>query len=273
MGVHIGAFGLYLRVLLLALRVLARGQFVEAARLLIAPIGYWRFLPFAYVWRESQHFPNPQILDIGSPKVLSILLATKTPNHVYATDLDDEKIFTRWQRLAEALKLRNHVTQYQDARSLDYPNESFELIYSISVIEHIPESGDTEALGECYRVLKPGGILIIEVPYRKEREEIFLKYDSAGRPSEQPQFYERHYDADLLKERLETKGLKIVHKTILGEWFPIDPWIATDRLPRFLRIAVLPFEPILAAFNYWARTDDLKGRPLAALMVYQKALA
>jgi SAM-dependent methyltransferase len=254
----------------LALRVLAKGRVVEAAKLLIAPIGYWRFLPLAHVWREFLRFRNPKVLDAGSPKALSVLLAFNTSNEVYSTDLNDEKIFTRWKYLADLFRLQNYVTQYQDARKLDYPDDFFELVYSISVIEHIPDGGDTESLREFCRVLKPNGTLVIEVPYRRRREEVFTKYDSAGRPTEQMQFYERHYDADLLKERLEVEGLKIVDKVILGEWLPIDPWIAANRLPRFLRLAALPVEPILAATNYWEGTDDSTGRPLAALIVYQK---
>jgi SAM-dependent methyltransferase len=263
---------LYLRVLLLALRALARGQVVESAKLLIAPIGYWRFLPLAYVWQEFLRFRNPKVLDVGSPKALSVLLAFNTSNEVYSSDLNDEKIFTRWKPLAEVLRLQNYATQYQDARKLDYPDDFFELVYSISVIEHIPGNGDTESLREFCRVLRPNGTLVIEVPYRRRREEVFTKYDSAGRPTEQMQFYERHYDADLLKERLEVEGLKIVDKVILGEWLPIDPWIVADRLPRFLRLAALPLEPILAAGNCWTRPDDSTGRPLGALIVYQKIL-
>jgi len=86
-----------------------------------------------------------------------------------------------------------------------------------------------------------------------------------------PEFYERHYDAEQVKQRLQGTGLEVTKKMILGEWLPIDPWIARDRLPRLLRIMILPLEPFLAALNYWARKDDTRGRPLAALLVYRKA--
>jgi SAM-dependent methyltransferase len=210
------------------------------------------------------------VLDASSPKLPSLILATKTSGKVYATDLNDEKIFSRWQRFARVLRLSNYIVEYQDARKLTYPDNFFDFVYSISVIEHIPGNGDKEALENFRRVLKPGGVLIVEVPYRREHAEILAHYDSKGDPIAEPQFYERYYDAGWLEERLTLSGLKIEQSVILGEWAPIDPWIATSRLPRLLRILILPFEPFLAALNYWARTTDASGHPLAALRVYRK---
>jgi len=45
----------------------------------------------------------------------------------------------------------------EDACSLTFPDESFECVFSISVIEHIPY--DMQAIEQCLRVLKPGGFL------------------------------------------------------------------------------------------------------------------
>jgi len=265
------AFRTYFFALGLAFRMIAAGHLLEGIRLLVAPVGYWRFLPSAYTLQEFLRQGFPRVLDVGSPKLLSLLLASKNGTEVHATDLNDEKIFSRWKRNAEAIGLQNYHVEYQDGRRLSYPDSSFDLIYSISVIEHIPENGDVAALAEFRRVLKPNGTLVIEVPYRRKYEEIFLRYDSKGAPLDKPQFYERHYDADQLAQRLASiEGLKLDKRLILGEWLPIDPWIATDRLPRPVRIGILPLEPLLAAVNYWARSDDQCGRPLAALMIYRK---
>lgn len=269
-GILASAFLIYLFALTCGVRTILAGSLLEGIKLLIASVGYWRFLPNAFVWQEFLKLSNPKVLDASSPKLPSLLLATKTNAEVYATDLNDEKIFSRWQRIAQILKLKNYVVEYQDARQLTYPDNFFDLAYSISVIEHIPGNGDTEALENFRRVLKPGGVLIIEVPYRRQRAEIIAHYDSKGAPLGVPQFYERYYDAEWLQERLTLPGLEIEQSMILGESLPIDPWIATNRLPRFLRIMVLPFEPLLAALNYWARPSDASGHPLAALRIYRK---
>ena len=270
MSIMGSAFRVYLFALSCGLRAIRAGLFVEGLKLLMSPVGYWRFLPNAFVLEEFLSRQNPRVLDASSPKLLSLMLSSKTSGEVHATDLDDEKIVTRWERLARAIGLKNYVVKYEDARRMSYPDESFDLVYSISVIEHIPGDGDSKALAEFRRVLKPEGVLVVEVPYRRRREELFAEYDSKGAPLAQPQFYERHYDAEWLKERLEVEGLQVEKRLILGESLPVDPWIATTRLPRLLRIAILPFEPLLAAVNYWARPDDDSGRPLAALIVYKK---
>lgn len=266
------AFRVYGFALSCALRAIGSGMFVEGVKLLLSPVGYWRFLPNAVVLEEFLKLKeNPTVLDASSPKLPSLLLAARTTGAVHATDLNDDKIFTRWQQFARLLRLENYVAEYQDARSPTYPDGHFDFIYSISVIEHIPGRGDAEALAEFRRMLKPEGTIVIEVPYRRRREEKYAHYDSKGAPLDEPQFYERHYDAEWLRERLETiPDLRVERKLILGETLPLDPWIATARLPRVLRLAVLPFEPLLAALNYWARPDDRTGRPLAALLVYKK---
>lgn len=269
-GVMANAFRVYFFAIGCALRAISRGMIVEGIKLLMSPVGYWRFFPNAFVLAEFRKQHNPRVLDASSPKLLSLMLADGTANEVYATDLEDEKIETRWKPLAGASGLENYVVEYQDARRMRYPDEFFDLVYSISVIEHIPDTGDADALREFRRVLKPGGVLVVEVPYRRQRVENFAHYDSKGAPLAAPRFYERHYDDAWLTERLEIEGLTVEQRVILGERIAIDPLIAADRLPRLVRIAILPFEPLLAALNYWFRRDDRRGRPLAALLVYRK---
>src|SRR5262249_9672501 len=153
-----------------------------------------------------------------------------------ATDLDDPVLFERWYISAKAMGLTNYVPQFQDARCLKYPDATFDLVYSISVIEHIPDDGDGDALREIARVLKPGGVAVIEVPYRRKYETLYQDYSSRGAALEEPQFYERRYDQTELQRRILTRvdGLRVKQLSILGEHLPIDPWIATKRLPKLI---------------------------------------
>jgi predicted SAM-dependent methyltransferase len=127
------------------------------------------------------------------------------------------------------------------------------LIWStpISVIEQIQGDGDVESLKEFCRVLKPGGTLVIQVPYRHQSEDILLSCDSKGKPLPEPRSYERYYDEERLMERLEIEGLRVEKRLIMGEWLSIDPWINdANRLPRMFRIALMLLEPLLAFMNY-----------------------
>src|SRR5882672_941551 len=116
------ALRLYAFALGLGLRLLLRGMIVEGLRILISPVGYWRFLPNAYTYEEFLRFDNPRILDVSSPKLPSVFFATRTSQEVCATDLDDETIFSRWQIVAKAIGLANYRVAYQDARRLSYPD-------------------------------------------------------------------------------------------------------------------------------------------------------
>lgn len=52
--------------------------------------------------------------------------------------------------------------QKQDATRLEFPDNTFDLVLCLSVIEHIVE--DSLAASEMGRVLKPGGMLVITTP-------------------------------------------------------------------------------------------------------------
>ncbi|EDP95548.1 methyltransferase domain-containing protein [Kordia algicida OT-1] len=77
-----------------------------------------------------------------------------------------------------------------DICDLPFEDDSFDTILCNHVLEHIPD--DTKAMQELYRVLKPGGMAILQIPQdlerevtfeddtitdKKERTEIFGQYD------------------------------------------------------------------------------------------------
>jgi SAM-dependent methyltransferase len=54
--------------------------------------------------------------------------------------------------------------QNQDVQRLTFPDDSFDVITSNQVFEHVPD--DIQGFRECARVLKPGGALIFSVPLK-----------------------------------------------------------------------------------------------------------
>ena len=58
-----------------------------------------------------------------------------------------------------------------DICKLPFKDQSFDVIFCNHVLEHIPD--DTTALKELYRVLKPGGWGIFQVPQDLSREKTF----------------------------------------------------------------------------------------------------
>jgi len=51
------------------------------------------------------------------------------------------------------------VTLERNATALDFPGDMFDIVYSFGVIQHIPEA--RKAVAEIYRVLKPGGEVLV----------------------------------------------------------------------------------------------------------------
>ena len=61
--------------------------------------------------------------------------------------------------------------KYIDITDIDYSDNTFDLIICNHVLEHIPN--DLDAMKELYRVLKPGGIAILQVPLSKKLKKTF----------------------------------------------------------------------------------------------------
>jgi SAM-dependent methyltransferase len=127
--------------------------------------------------------------------------------------------------LLERLGLSDQVgarlrLERQDARSLSCPDAAFDAVYSISVVEHIPEGGDSVALREMARVLRPGGRVCLTVPFSQRYEEEFVGHDvfERRRRSREKLFFQRRYDRAALEKRLiAPSGLREVERAYFGE--------------------------------------------------------
>jgi predicted SAM-dependent methyltransferase len=106
-------------------------------------------------------------------------------------------------------KAKGHIEfTTADARSLCFNNDSFDIVYAMSVIEHIEgKDGDSIALQELKRVLKRGGLLIVSVPfgdhYIEQKIEAYSAYLTDGLDtSEDYAFFQRIYDLKNVKVRI-----------------------------------------------------------------------
>jgi SAM-dependent methyltransferase len=100
-----------------------------------------------------------KILDIGAgrghlSRRVHDFLTTKKFNskNLLATDFD-KKIF-------QASEVNFKQADFN--KKLPFSNSSFDIVYSVEVIEHLRCPYDF--IDECYRILKPNGILIISTP-------------------------------------------------------------------------------------------------------------
>ena len=88
------------------------------------------------------------------------------------------------------------IDVYYDGKTLPFANESFDSIFSSEVFEHVFNL--SEILDELHRVLRPGGCMLLTVPFVWDEHEIpydFARYTSFG-----------------LKHILQEKGFVVVRE-------------------------------------------------------------
>jgi SAM-dependent methyltransferase len=260
---------------------LSHGQFKYAIRHLVMPVGYWRNVEFRFVLDEGDFKHSDRILDIGSPKLLSLYLAKTLGAEVYATDIDD--YFTREYSLLRELEGlpddRFHV-QVEDGRHLSFPDDHFSKVFSVSVIEHIPDHGDSECAKDIARVLAPGGRCLITVPFAPEYQDVYIGpggvywAKAAGAEEENRVFFQRRYDEQSLYERvIKPSGLTLRSLTFIGERVLAGSEREfVDYIPFPVSALVGPIQPVLSNLLHTPRTEawrDLK-KPLCACIVLEK---
>ncbi len=242
----------------------------------VLPVSYWRAVEFGFAARTLARLPRgARVLDVGSPKELALFCAERFGVEVTATDILQEEIdFAR--RIARAQGLSGRAPGYvhaeiQDGRALTFADGAFDSAFSISVLEHIPDAGDTEAMRELLRVVRPGGRVVVTVPYAEQYREIFVSGPVFERrpAGNEPIFFERHYDAAALTARLTgLPDAALEALELWGErWMRVEALL--DRLGR-LRNAFAPLEGPLAAASLRSLRPGERGHPMAAFFVLKK---
>ena len=124
-----------------------------------------------------------KILDVGSGiSIFPIYLASKG-HEVYSIDFDEILM----NRVSPELSKQAGVNvKYLvgDATKIDFKDESFDRVFCISTIEHLEEEKingkyinfhkknlDVKAIKEMFRVLKPGGILVLTFDWSESIDE------------------------------------------------------------------------------------------------------
>ena len=255
-------------------RTLRREPLLGLKRLAL-PVSYWRSAEFGYVWRQLTAPAGARVLDVGSPKDLAAMLAHRRGYEVVATDILPEAVeSSRRYAVAQGLdgcgpwRVRSEV---QDGRALQYGDGSFDAAFSVSVLEHIPDDGDTTAMRELVRVVRPGGVIVVTVPYDRRYRETFVDgpvYERTPAAGERL-FFERHYDRDTFHARLvPTDRCDVIDLTLWGEG-SIRLEALLDRLGP-MRIPLSPFEAFLSSALLRQIAPDGGGHPMAAFVTLRR---
>jgi ubiquinone/menaquinone biosynthesis C-methylase UbiE len=134
---------------------------------------YTRFPEYFFIRKEVESRTRAtanrlKILDVGSPKLLGLILAANNNADIYLTDItslniDEYKLM--WSAIQS--KARGSASfAREDVRQLTFADNSFDITYSMSVLEHVEGDGsDVRGMSELIRVTKPGGMILVTVPF------------------------------------------------------------------------------------------------------------
>ena len=107
--------------------------------------------------------PHENILDIGTGTGVVALQAAQLIDSGKVTGIDlSEEMLAKAKNKAARLKVEQKVHFIQmDAESLNFDDEKFDAVVSLFALLHFPEP--LTALEEIYRILRPGGRMVIGV--------------------------------------------------------------------------------------------------------------
>jgi SAM-dependent methyltransferase len=189
----------------------------ERAAVVVDPLHVWkrRFTPFGLVNRPEAKCPicgslerhrlmwlymtqKTSLFDGNPKKMLHVAPEPQLSLLIQQADYIDY--------LSADLSAPNAMVK-MDITDIQYPDNTFDVVYCSHVLEHVQD--DRKAMGEFYRVLKPGGWAILQVPIYdttfedptvispKERERLFGQHDHV-----------RQYGPDY-KDRLMEAGFSV----------------------------------------------------------------
>ncbi len=179
---------------------------------------YRKFLPYGYE-NVRENVLSPGTLSLERHRLFWLYLKNETDfftKNLKVLHFAPEQAF--YKKFRKMMNLDYTTTDLNspiadvkaDICNLPFKDNQFDFIICNHVLEHIPD--DTKAMQEVYRVLKQGGMAILQVPYKadlettfedncitdpKERARIFGQYDHV-----------RVYGMDYF-EKLRSIGFKV----------------------------------------------------------------
>lgn len=138
-----------------------------------------KFLPYGYE-HQRENVLSPSTLSLERHRILWLFLKSYTglfqENLKVLHFAPEQAFYKRFRNLKNldytTTDLNSPLADVKaDICDLPFQNNTYDFILCNHVLEHIPD--DTKAMKEIYRVLKPGGTAILQIPQDLSRETTF----------------------------------------------------------------------------------------------------
>lgn len=248
----------------------------ELNYLLIAPLDSFRYFEFHFgnLFLKGLNIEN--YLDVSSPRYLPAYLIEKKNIQKAILINPDKKDISSTQEIFKKLNLGGD-SQLINALidNVNLQPKSFDLITSISVLEHIPSEYIKNAIQQIVKLLKPGGHLLISVPVAKKAFEEYINWNEYGLQNAEKNGYyfgQRFHDSLLIEELFLSHLGQPVKKLIIGE--NVEGFFNTNRFDKLNNINY-PYwkESFIFYKNYsiFNSIDSLKGIGVAIFLFQMPA--
>ncbi|OBQ56159.1 methyltransferase domain-containing protein [Tamlana sp. s12] len=137
------------------------------------------FLPYGY-GNQRSNVLSPSTLSLERHRLLWLYLKNETPFFTAPLKVlhfaPEQAFYKRFRKMKNldyvTTDLNSPLADVKaDICNLPFEDESFDMILCNHVLEHIPN--DTKAMQELYRILRKGGMGILQIPQDLNREKTF----------------------------------------------------------------------------------------------------
>ena len=170
----------------LGVELLFRGTADVMRRQIIPPISAWL----------RDHGDRARVLDVGCGTGRTLHQIARTHPHLRLTGVDLSPAYIRLarKRLADVAEVTLAV---ENAEKLPWADATFDVATSVYMFHELPRNARRNAIGELHRVVRPGGLVVIEDSAQlAESAELAPVLHDFPRDFHEP-FYEDYLEDDL----------------------------------------------------------------------------
>ncbi|MBI2144957.1 glycosyltransferase [Candidatus Woesearchaeota archaeon] len=181
---------------------------------------FWHRQKFSEVLGEARISPESVVADIGcGPGVL----ISQLPKNKLTVAVDVSEQTVKFATDLNKKMGRNVKGVVALAEKLPFKDNTFDCVFMIEVIEHMPRELEARALSEVKRVLKPGGQFIMTTPNYRSLWPIVEYFWSMLNPVDYMEQHINRKNPESARKSLEAAGFTV--RTIRTFFF-IAPFVA-----------------------------------------------